>query len=143
MDTAAVLPHLNASLNALSTVLLLAGFGLIRAGRRRAHQAAMIGALVVSAAFLVSYLIYHATAPILTFPGQGPIRAVYYTILLVHVVLATAIIPLVLLTVWRAARGRFDRHRAIARWTLPLWLCVTVSGVVVYLMLYRLPAATA
>jgi len=137
MDTAAVLPHVNASLNALSTILLVVGYGFIRAGRWKAHRAVMIGALAVSAAFLVSYLIYHATAPMLTFPGEGLIRPVYYTILFVHVVLAAGILPLVLLTVWRALRGRFDRHRAVARWTLPLWLCVTVSGVVVYLMLYQ------
>lgn len=143
MDTAAVLPHVNASLNALSTVLLVVGYGFIRAGRWKAHRAAMIGALAVSAAFLVSYLIYHATAPMLTFPGEGLIRSVYYTILFVHVVLAAGILPLVLLTVWRALRGRFDRHRAVARWTLPLWLCVTVSGVVVYLMLYQLYGSAA
>ncbi|MBB4287172.1 DUF420 domain-containing protein [Roseospira goensis] len=138
MDTAAVLPHVNAGLNALSTVLLVAGYVFIRAGRRDAHRAAMLGALGVSAAFLVSYLTYHFTAPMFVFPGTGLIRPVYYTILTVHVVLAIAIVPLVILTVLRAWRGVFARHKAIARWTLPLWLCVTVSGVVVYLMLYQL-----
>jgi uncharacterized membrane protein YozB (DUF420 family) len=140
VDTASILPHVNAGLNALATAFLTAGLVFIRTGRKQAHRAAMIGAVLASAAFLVSYLIYHYTAPMLAFPLHGPIRPVYYTILIGHVILAMVIVPLVPITLARALAGRFDRHRAIARWTLPLWLVVSVSGVVVYLMLYQLPA---
>ncbi|KAA5606216.1 DUF420 domain-containing protein [Roseospira marina] len=138
MDTATVLPHVNAALNAVSTVLLLIGFGLIRAGRRDAHRAVMIAALAVSAVFLISYLVYHFTAPIFVFPGRGTIRVIYYIILVSHVILAVAIVPLVVEIVRRAWTGRFDRHKALARWTLPLWLYVTVTGVAIYGMLYHL-----
>lgn len=132
------LPALNATLNALATCCLVAGWLLIRAGRWRAHRAAMVGALVLSAAFLTSYLVYHYHVGSRPFQGQGAIRVFYFVLLITHIVLAAAIVPLVLVTVSRALTRRFDRHRRIARWTLPLWLYVSVTGVVVYVMLYRL-----
>jgi len=132
------LPTLNAVLNAASAFLLVAGWALVRRGRRDAHRLAMLGALATSAAFLVSYLVYHFEVGSVRFTGQGAIRAVYFAVLLSHTVLAAAIVPLVLVTVARALRGRFDAHRAVARYALPLWLWVSVSGVVVYWMLYRL-----
>ena len=132
------LPALNAALNACSALLLLLGYALIRAGRREAHRRAMLGALACSALFLASYLAYHFQVGSVRFQGQGPIRAVYFAILISHTVLATAIVPLVLVTTSRALRGRFDAHRRIARWTLPIWGYVSVTGVVVYWMLYRM-----
>ena len=132
------LPTLNAVLNAASAFLLVAGWALVRRGRRDAHRLAMLGALATSAAFLVSYLVYHFEVGSVRFTGQGAIRAVYFAVLLSHTVLAAAIVPLVLVTVARALRGRFDAHRAVARYALPLWLWVSVSGVVVYWMLYRM-----
>jgi uncharacterized membrane protein YozB (DUF420 family) len=132
------LPALNAILNATAAILLVIGYSLIRAGRIRQHRAVMITACAVSTLFLTSYVIYHANVGSKRFPGQGPIRLVYFTILLTHVVLAAAIVPLALITLLRGLRGRFDRHVAIARWTFPIWLYVSVTGVVVYLMLYRM-----
>ncbi|MGH9373054.1 MAG: DUF420 domain-containing protein [Vicinamibacterales bacterium] len=132
------LPLLNATLNGIATVLLLVGYVLIRRRRIGAHRSAMIAAFTASVLFLVSYVIYHAHAGSRPFPGRGAIRTVYFAILISHVVLAAVIPPLAALTLWRGLRGRFDRHVAIARWTLPLWLYVSVTGIVVYLMLYRL-----
>ena len=132
------LPTLNACLNATTAGLLLLGWWRIRNGRRAAHRAAMLAALTTSALFLVSYLVYHFQVGSVRFPGKGWLRGVYLTVLFSHTVLAAAIVPLVLLTASRALRGLFDRHRAVARYTLPLWLWVSVSGVVVYWMLYRL-----
>lgn len=132
------LPALNASLNMLATLFLLAGYVCIRRKQVAAHRACMVGALTMSALFLTSYVIYHANVGSRPFTGTGPIRIVYFLILISHVVLATAIVPLVVMTVWRALSGRFDRHRAIARITWPLWMYVSVTGVVVYLMLYRM-----
>jgi putative membrane protein len=133
------LPHLNAVLNSLSAVLLVLGFLFIRRKRIRAHRAMMTGALVSSALFLISYLTYHFVFKGLTrFTGQGIVRNVYLLILLTHTVLAAIILPLVLITVTLALRGDFQRHRRIARWTFPLWLYVSVTGVIVYLMLYQL-----
>jgi uncharacterized membrane protein YozB (DUF420 family) len=131
------LPTLNAILNGTSAALLLLGYGLIRSGRRRAHAVAMALALTCSAAFLASYLVYHAQVGSVRFPGHGLARRLYLGILLSHTVLAAAILPLVLVTVTRAARRRFAEHRRVARWTLPLWVYVSVTGVVVYWMLYR------
>lgn len=133
-----ILPHLNATLNATSFVFLLLGFYFIRRGNIKAHVACMVSALSVSLLFLVSYVIYHYNYGSVRFRGEGLVRPIYLTILLTHVVLAIVIVPLVVLTVRRALRREFLRHRAIARWTYPLWLYVSVSGVVVYLMLYRL-----
>jgi uncharacterized membrane protein YozB (DUF420 family) len=132
------LPALNALLNATSAVLLFVGWRLIRHGRREAHRRAMLAAVACSTLFLVSYLVYHAQVGSVRFQGQGPIRAVYFTVLLTHTILATAIVPLVLMTLVRALQERFDRHRRLARVTLPLWGYVSVTGVVIYVMLYRL-----
>jgi uncharacterized membrane protein YozB (DUF420 family) len=132
------LPTLNALLNAMSAGLLIAGYVQIRRGRREAHRRLMIAALAVSVMFLVSYLIYHYNVGSVKFTGQGAIRTVYFTILLTHTVLAMVVAPLAIVTVHRAAKGRFEAHRRLARWTLPLWLYVSVTGVLVYLMLYQL-----
>ncbi len=132
------LPTLNASLNATSFVLLSTGYVFIRRGQRDKHKLCMLAALVVSTLFLTSYVVYHAQVGSVPFKGVGAIRAVYFTILISHVILAIAIVPLVIVTASRALSARFDKHRVIARWTLPLWLYVSVTGVVVYLMLYRM-----
>ena len=132
------LPLVNASLNATSAILLTSGYVLIRRGDIKRHKVAMISACVVSTFFLISYVIYHANAGSKPFPGRGPIRLVYFTILITHVVLAATIVPLALVTLVRALRARFDAHVRIARWTLPIWLYVSVTGVIVYLMLYRM-----
>lgn len=135
--TLGALPTVNAVLNATSAVLLLAGFIAIRAKRIGLHTACMGGALVVSAVFLASYLTYHLQVGSVRFTGAGWIRPVYFGILISHSVLAVLIVPLALRTVWLAMRRRFEAHTAIARWTLPAWLYVSVTGVVVYLMLYH------
>ena len=143
MSTADILPHVNAALNALSTVLLITGFFLIRSGQRGAHRKVMIAALIVSALFLVSYLVYHFTAPIFVFPGTGWTVPAYYALLISHVILATLVTPMVLVTAYRALKGSFERHKAIARWTIGLWLYVTITGVMIYVTLYHVypPAA--
>ncbi|MBI2467035.1 MAG: DUF420 domain-containing protein [Candidatus Rokubacteria bacterium] len=133
-----VLPMLNALLNGTSATLLTAGFLFIRRKRVAAHRACMLSAFGVSTLFLVSYLVYHAQAGSVPFHGKGWIRPVYFTLLLSHIVLAAAIVPLALTTIYRAWTERFDRHRRIARWTLPIWLYVSVTGVLVYWMLYHL-----
>jgi uncharacterized membrane protein YozB (DUF420 family) len=132
------LPALNATLNAVSAVFLVTGYVLIRRGHRLLHKRCMLGALVSSTAFLASYVVYHAHAGSRPFPGHGPVRVVYFAILITHVILAATILPLALITTARALRSQFDRHKQIARWTLPVWLYVSVTGVVIYLMLYRL-----
>ena len=132
------LPALNATLNAASAVLLATGFVLIRAGRREAHKRAMVAALVCSTLFLTSYLVYHAQVGSVRFRGQGALRAVYFAILISHTVLAVTVVPLALVTLVQALRTRFDRHRRIARIALPIWGYVSVTGVIVYWMLYRL-----
>ncbi|MCC6164626.1 MAG: DUF420 domain-containing protein [Acidobacteria bacterium] len=132
------LPALNATLNTLATCFLLAGYVFVKRKQVNAHRACMVGALTMSALFLVSYVIYHANAGSRPFTGTGPIRVVYFSVLISHVILATAIVPLVLVTVSRALSRRFDAHRRIARITWPLWMYVSVTGVVVYLMLYRM-----
>jgi len=136
--TVSDLPALNATLNATSAVLLTTGWILIRRGRIAQHRAVMIAAVCTSILFLISYLVYHAQVGSVRFTKQGPIRAVYFTILLTHTVLAAAIVPLVLVTLTRALRARYERHRRIARWTMPIWLYVSVTGVIVYLMLYQM-----
>jgi uncharacterized membrane protein YozB (DUF420 family) len=130
------LPRINASLNASSAAFLIAGYSFIRRGKIIAHRICMITAFVCSAAFLVFYLYFHLRAGIIRFGGQGWIRPVYFTLLTSHTILAVVIVPLVLITLTRALRERFDRHRAIARWTLPLWLYVSVTGVIIYWLLY-------
>jgi uncharacterized membrane protein YozB (DUF420 family) len=134
----AMFPALNATLNGTSAVLLLTGRSLIKRGRMAAHRAVMLTALVTSTLFLISYLYYHAHVGSVHFPGQGWSRPVYFTILISHTILAAVIVPLIIITLSRALRERFDRHRKIARWTFPLWLYVSVTGVVIYFMLYRL-----
>ena len=133
-----VFPKINATLNACSAVLLVTGRTLIRRGRMAAHRAVMLTAIGTSLLFLVSYLYYHAHVGSVHFRGTGWSRPVYFTILVSHTILAAAIVPLVIITLKRALGGHFDRHRAIARWTYPLWLYVSVTGVIVYLMLYQL-----
>ena len=134
----AVFPALDASLNGTSAILLLTGRTLIKHGRMAAHRLVMIVALVSSSLFLVSYLYYHWHVGSVHFQGRGWSRPVYFTILISHTILAAAIVPMIVITLSRALRERFDRHRAIARWTYPLWLYVSVTGVVIYLMLYHL-----
>jgi uncharacterized membrane protein YozB (DUF420 family) len=131
------LPTVNAALNAVAGTLLVVGYVLIRQGRIQQHRRVMLAAFTTSALFLVSYVIYHANAGSRPFPGQGPIRVVYFAILISHVILAAAILPLALITLNYGLRARFDRHVPIARWTLPIWLYVSVTGVIVYVMLYR------
>ena len=132
------LPGVNAALNTASALLLATGYLFIRKGRVALHRLCMLSALLTSTLFLASYLIYHYNVGSVPFQGRGWIRAVYFAILISHTILATAILPLVLITVARALKGRFERHKRIARWTLPLWLYVSVTGVIVYWMLYRL-----
>ncbi len=134
-------PALNATLNGISAVLLGTGYWMIRRGRILAHKSCMLLALVSSAAFLISYLVYHARVGSVAFRGRGWIRPVYFTLLGSHTVLAAAIVPLALVTVSRALRGQFDRHKRVARWTLPIWLYVSVTGVLIYFLLYHLYAA--
>lgn len=133
-----LLPAVNATLNGTTTVLLIVGRTLIAKKLVAAHRRVMLAAVTTSALFLVSYLVYHAQVGSVRFQGQSWVRPVYFTILLTHTVLAAAIVPMVLVTLWRGLRGDFDRHRAIARWTYPVWLYVSVTGVVIYVMLYHL-----
>jgi uncharacterized membrane protein YozB (DUF420 family) len=130
------LPAVNATLNAISAVLLTCGYVMIRRHRIETHRRFMLAAFATSALFLTSYLVYHYNIGSKPFPGQGPIRIVYFTILITHVILAAAVLPLALITLNHALRSRFEKHVPIARWTLPIWLYVSVTGVVVYLMLY-------
>jgi putative membrane protein len=132
------LPALNAALNAGSAILLAAGYVFIRRRQITAHFACMLSAFALSTLFLVSYVVYHYHAGSRPFGGQGWIRPVYFFFLLTHVTLAAVIVPLALTTIWRALRGRFDRHVPLARWTLPIWLYVSVTGVLIYWMLYGL-----
>ena len=132
------LPALNASLNALSGLFLVTGYTMIRQRRIAAHRTCMLAAFVTSTLFLISYLTYHYYHGDTRFLGQGIVRPFYFTILITHVVLAIVIVPLVLITLYRAWRSDFARHKRIARWTLPIWLYVSVTGVVIYLLLYQI-----
>ncbi|HXG22188.1 MAG TPA: DUF420 domain-containing protein [Methylomirabilota bacterium] len=132
------LPTLNACLNATSALLLLVGFYFIRQRNIVAHRACMVAAFTVSTLFLISYLTYHSSAGITRFAGQGALRTVYFGILLSHTVLAAIVPVLAILTLWQATHGQYKKHRRIAQWTLPVWLYVSVTGVVVYVMLYHL-----
>ena len=138
MISASQLPDLNAALNSLSAVFLLAGYRFIRLKNQQAHRRCMLAAFGCSMLFLISYLIYHYQVGSVSFKGQGWIRPVYFTILITHTILATAVVPLALITLIRALRERFDAHRRIARWTFPIWVYVSVTGVIVYGMLYWL-----
>lgn len=132
------LPALNAVLNGTAATFLAAGYVLIRRGRIESHKRCMLAALATSALFLISYVVYHANAGSRPFPGQGGVRFLYFGILITHVVLAAAILPLALVTAARGLAARYDRHVRIARWTLPIWLYVSITGVAIYLMLYLL-----
>lgn len=133
-QTIPYLPHFQATLNAVATLLLTAGYYFIRTRNLIAHRNCMITALGISAVFMISYLTYHASVGYMPFTGQGMIRPVYFTMLASHVILAAVIVPLVLITVIYAATGKFDKHPRIARWTLPIWLYVSVSGVLIYVL---------
>lgn len=137
-DYISYLPHLNACLNGTSAILLFSGYSFIRARNVVAHRACQIAALVISSLFLTSYLVYHYHHGATPFPGTGIVRPIYFTILLTHTILAIVIVPLITVTFYRAFRGDFVRHRRIARVTLPLWLYVSITGVIVYLMLYQI-----
>lgn len=132
------LPAVNASLNACSAILLTAGFVLIKRGRPAAHRNCMLGALVCSVLFLTCYVTYHLQAGRTVFQNPAWFRPIYLTLLLTHTVLAVVIIPLVLVTVTRAARRRFEAHKRIARWTWPIWMYVSVTGVLIYFLLYQI-----
>ena len=137
--TISYLPSLNAILNATSALLLIAGFIFIKRKEIHRHKLCMVSAFVCSTVFLISYLIYHYHIGSKSFPGQGWVRPLYFSILISHTTLAVVAVPLVLRTLYLALRGRFAAHERLARWTLPLWLYVSVTGVVVYLMLYQWP----
>lgn len=138
------LPHLNAVLNSISALLLLCGFAAIRSGKPTIHKGFMMTAAVSSALFLSSYLVYHFNAPIFKFNGDGGVRIFYYALLISHVLLAVINLPMIIGTFAFALKGNFDRHRPLARWTFGVWLYVSVTGILVYLMLYQFnPAATA
>jgi putative membrane protein len=132
------LPALNATLNGIAGALLALGYYFIRDKRVAAHRACMLSAFVASTLFLVSYLIYHSQVGSRPFPGHGGVRLLYFTILITHIVLAAAIVPMALITLRRGLKLDVARHRRIARWTWPLWMYVSVTGVVIYVMLYRL-----
>jgi uncharacterized membrane protein YozB (DUF420 family) len=134
---------LNATLNGTSAILLAAGYAAIRTGKREAHKRFMVSAFVVSCVFLVSYLLYHYRVGHVVFPGQGLIRPVYFVLLTSHTILAVVIVPLILITLRRAWMERFDKHKIIAKWTLPLWFYVCVTGVIVYWMVYQLYAPSS
>jgi putative membrane protein len=130
-----ILPKVNALINSTVSVLLLAGFGLIRQRRITAHRACMMAAFILSAVFLVSYVVYHSASEHTPFGGEGIVRTIYFTLLISHIVLAAIILPLVLFTLARAVNGRVEQHRKLAKWTFPIWLYVSVTGVIVYLMI--------
>ena len=131
------LPAINATLNALSGILLLIGYALIRARRIEQHRRIMIAAFVTSALFLVSYVIYHAQVGSVRFTRQGFVRPLYFTILITHVTLAAVVLPMAIVTLTRGLNGRYSRHRSIARWTFPIWMYVSMTGVLVYVLLYQ------
>lgn len=134
-------PALNASLNGLSAILLAAGYAAIRSGKKDVHKVFMVSAVAVSTLFLISYVTYHIrVGKVVLFQGQGWIRPVYFTILISHTILAVVIVPMILITLRRAWLEKFDKHRLIARWTLPLWFYVCVTGVIVYFMVYQIYA---
>lgn len=133
-----ILPSVNAGLNTLSAMFLITGYVMIRQGRRKAHKRLMLSAVASSTLFLASYLFYHYHHGRTLYPGTGMMRTTYFTILLTHTVLAVAIVPLVLLSLRGAFSGNFKKHKRIARWTLPIWIYVSITGVVIYVMLYRL-----
>ena len=138
MPEITTLPHILAVINSVTVVVLLAGFFFIRNGRRDLHKKAMVTALVLAVLFLAVYVTYHLNAGLAKFGGEGVIRPIYFTILIVHVLGAIALTPMVPMLVWRAVKGRFDDHKRLAKWTWPLWMYVSASGVVVYVMAIHL-----
>ncbi|CAN5771118.1 hypothetical protein BH24ACI5_BH24ACI5_13470 [soil metagenome] len=132
------LPAVNATLNGISAVLLVIGYVLVRQRKLESHRRVMIAAFSTSVLFLISYLIYHGNVGSKPYPGQGPIRSVYFFILITHIVLAALVPPMAIITLVRGLRARYDSHRKLARWTLPIWLYVSVTGVIVYVMLYQM-----
>lgn len=138
MPDATILPHINASLNGLGAILLVTGYLFIRQKKIAAHRACMVAAFCLSILFMVSYLVYHSQVGSMKFQGTGAVRTFYLTILATHSLLAAIVPFLAVITLWRALRERFEKHVKIARWTLPIWLYVSVTGVIVYWMLYRL-----
>ncbi|MHA1597803.1 MAG: DUF420 domain-containing protein [Alphaproteobacteria bacterium] len=138
MPEITTLPHILAVINSITVVVLIAGFVFIRNGRRDLHKKTMITALVLAVLFLAVYVTYHLNAGLAKFGGEGVIRPIYFSILVVHVLGAIALTPMVPMLVWRAAKGRFDDHKRLAKWTWPLWLYVSASGVVVYVMAVHL-----
>lgn len=143
MTDLSIFPAINASLNGASAVLIASGRVMIRRKKVHLHRACMIAAVATSTLFLACYLYYHAHVGSVRFPGQGWVRPAYFALLISHTVLAAAVVPLVLVTLTRALRGRFESHRRLARWTYPIWLYVSVTGVLVYLILYRVYGAHA
>ncbi|HET6935904.1 MAG TPA: DUF420 domain-containing protein [Candidatus Angelobacter sp.] len=141
MPDLSIFPALNATLNGTSAVLITTGHSFIRQGKVRLHRACMLAAAITSALFLGCYLYYHAHVRSVHFPGQGWARGLYFSILITHTVLAAAVPPLVIITLVYALRNRFERHQRIARWTYPIWLYVSITGVVIYIMLYRIYGA--
>lgn len=139
MTLAAALPHVTAALNAVALAFMLGGFALVRLGHRHLHRRFMLAAVAASGLFLAAYAAHHAVNPIFSYPGGGAWRTSYYALLISHVVLAALVAPLVGVTLWRALAGRTESHRGLARWTLPLWLYVSVTGIAVYALLYHLP----
>ena len=133
-----LLPHLNAALNTIASILLIAGWRLIKRKRIAQHRRCMIAAVVTSSLFLTSYVIYHANTGSKPFPGTGVMRTVYFAVLIPHVILAALTLPPILITFARGLKRQDVRHRAIAKWTMPIWLYVSVTGVIVYVMLYQL-----
>ena len=132
------LPAVNATLNGISAVLLVIGYALVRQRKLEQHRRVMIAAFTTSVLFLICYVIYHANVGSRRFPGQGPIRSVYFFILITHIVLAALVPPMAIITLVRGLRARYDSHMKLARWTLPIWLYVSVTGVIVYVMLYQM-----
>lgn len=132
------LPFINAGLNFLSMILLLSGYLLIKRGSRQLHKRVMLSALILSTIFLVSYLIYHSRVGSVAYPYQDWTRLIYYTILIPHIILAAVMVPGILVAVWYALSERFDNHKRLVRWVWPVWIYVSISGVVIYLMLYRI-----
>ncbi|MGC2695347.1 MAG: DUF420 domain-containing protein [Candidatus Angelobacter sp.] len=143
MTDYSIFPVLNATLNGTSAILIGTGRALIGRKKVHLHRACMIAAVTTSSVFLVSYLYYHAHVGSVPFPGQGWVRPLYFAILISHTLLAAAVVPLVLLSLNYGLRSRFDRHRRISRWTFPVWLYVSITGVVVYIMLYQIYGAHA
>ena len=133
----AIFPAINATLNGTSAVLLYLGHGFIKRGKMAAHKNLMIAAVVTSSLFLVSYLYYHYHVGSIRFQGHGWVRLIYFSILISHTILAAVIVPLVIISLTRGLQERFDKHRAVARWTYPVWMYVSLTGVVIYFMLYR------